>query len=360
MPSVKARDCDGATLGAEATIKDAIKSLNDSGLLISLVVDKDQRLLGTLTDGDIRKSLIRGGDLKSCVESICNRDPKYVHQHDSPQRVKDLCLKHSISRMPLLDDDRKPVGIYFLEDFVNGGEKITRAKTTPVVIMAGGKGTRLDPFTRILPKPLIPIGNKAVIEVIINRFYDAGFSNFIISVNYRKEFIKTYFAELEPLPYSLTFVEEEQDLDTIGSLSLMKDLLKETFLVANCDMIVDVDWDSALEFHSAKNNKTTLIGALKDFRIPYGVVMIDNEQYQGILEKPEYNFLINLGVYIFEPEVLELLEHNQPIKATDFIERAKDHGLNIGVYPIYNNWFDLGQWEEYQNTLGGFDKLKGG
>ncbi|MBN1903167.1 CBS domain-containing protein [Candidatus Sumerlaeota bacterium] len=351
------RDCKSCLLDQNESIKGAINLLNQSAMAIVLVVDHDGKLLGTVSDGDIRRSIISGKNADEPVTNISNFHPKTVLQDDPPLMAEQLCLKHRISRIPVLDQNQKPIGVYFLEDFVEEEVAPVSRKKNPVVIMAGGRGTRLEPFTRILPKPLIPIGSKTAVESIIDRFLDYGFENFILSVNYRKEFIKTYFEEIKPLSYSVLYVEEDKPLDTVGSLSLMKNLISETFILTNCDMIVDVDWDKVLQFHKSRGNKITLLGALKNFMIPYGIIQLENERYCGIHEKPEYNFLINLGLYVMEPEIIDLMEPGEPLKATDLVELTREKGLQVGVYPIYNQWFDIGQWEEYKNTLNQLEGL---
>ena len=351
MEQIKIYDCAKTLLPLHATIKDALNSLTQSGQLIVLVVDEDKKLMGIVTDSDIRRAIIKGKILEDPLRDFYNPNPKLVHGNDTLEKVKEILLTYKISRIPVLDDDRKPLGLYYLEDFIIKEHKEVARKDNRVIIMAGGKGTRLDPFTRILPKPLVPIGNKAVIEVIVDKFFESGFDNFILSVNYRREFIKTYFNELQPLPYKIVFVDEEKPLGTIGSLSLMKNLLLKTFIVANCDMILDIDWEDFLLFHKNKGNHITIVGALKNFKIPYGVITLDREEYKGIVEKPEYNFIINLGVYAMEPDVLPFIPMNEEFLATDLLEKTRAKGLKIGVYPIYNKWFDIGEWEEYKNTL---------
>lgn len=357
MKKVNYRDSSKIIIDEKASVKQAINILNETAMGIIFVTGDNNKLVGTITDGDIRRALIDGGSLDESVTTICNKHPKSVHQDDPPQKAEEFCLHHRLARIPVLDEKGKPIGIYFLEDFVKEDVKEVSWKTNPVVIMAGGKGTRLEPFTRILPKPLIPLGHKAAIELIIDNFFDSGFKKFILSVNYRKEFIKMYFDEMKPLGYELEFVEESRPLDTIGSLSLMKDILHETFVVSNCDMILEVEWSKALEFHKSNGNMITMLGALKDFKIPYGVIQIEDQMYMGIMEKPEYNFLVNLGVYIMEPSVLDLMKSNEPMSATDLVEIARSGDHKVGVYPIYNRWFDIGQWEEYQNTIKHFEEF---
>lgn len=353
MKIVAPRNCEKTKISGAATLRDAIASLNNSASGIALVVQDDGRLIGVVTDGDIRRGILKGQSLDEPVSGICNRSPRYLRDGESCARAEELCLKHVVRRIPVLDADDRPVGLYYIEDFVEAGGAVARVepKSNPVVIMAGGKGTRLDPFTRILPKPLIPIGNKAAIEVILDRFHAAGFGRFLLSVNYRKEFIKTYFTELHPLPYALHFVEEDQPLGTIGALGLMKAMLQETFIVTNCDMLLEPNWAEVLRFHKDRRFAITVLGGLRSIEVPYGVIEVEKEMFKGIREKPQYNHLVNLGVYVCEPNVPELIGANERLDATALLDRARDAGLRVGVHPILNNWHDIGQWEEYRSLL---------
>ena len=224
--------------------------------------------------------------------------------------------------------------------------------------MAGGKGTRLDPFTRILPKPLIPLGEKTVIEIIIDSFVECGVGKFYISVNYKSKIIKSYFEELNP-PYAIEYIHEDKPLGTAGSLRYLRGNLETSLIVTNCDVIIKADYRDIVEHHLANRNDITLVASLKNYNIPYGVCDIENG---GVLiriqEKPEYNFLVNTGIYLLRPETLELIPENEFFDITHLIEKAKGAGGKIGVYPISDkSWIDTGEWAEYKNAIGHFNSI---
>jgi NDP-sugar pyrophosphorylase family protein len=224
------------------------------------------------------------------------------------------------------------------------------------VIMAGGKGTRLDPFTRILPKPLIPIGDKSIIEIIIDKFLKYQINHFIVSVNEKSKIIKSYFEELNP-PYSISYIHEPKPLGTAGSLKYLDKKDCHSIIVTNCDIIIDADYADLVDSHLKDNNDITLVASMKQYKIPYGVCEIENGgALKTIIEKPEYNFLVNTGMYIIKTESLKLVPFEEYFHMTHLIEKVKAAGGKIGVYPISeSSWIDTGEWEEYKNALKAFN-----
>ena len=217
--------------------------------------------------------------------------------------------------------------------------------------MAGGRGSRLDPITRIIPKPLLPVGDKPMLELIMESFVKCGFHDFLLSINYRKDFIKTWLAERGNLPGSVTCVEEQEFLGTAGSLALMKDFLKETFFVSNCDILVDVNYTSALQFHCENGYALTVIGALKKINVPYGVIYLKGGDFDRIEEKPDVPLIVNTGVYLLEPECAALIAEGEKIDMPNLIDRVQASGKRVGVFPVHRKWIDIGQWGEYKQAL---------
>ncbi|MEG0338948.1 MAG: sugar phosphate nucleotidyltransferase, partial [Oscillospiraceae bacterium] len=256
-------------------------------------------------------------------------------------------LAHSIEAVPLLDIDGRLQDIIFLGDL----DVDTRKKVNiPVIITAGGLGTRLYPYTKILPKPLIPVGEMPIVEHIIERFKGFGCKHFDMIVNYKKSMIKSYFSDVEK-DYSLEFIDEDTPLGTGGGLSLLKGKLNETFFFTNCDCIIDADYGDIYKFHKEKGNIITMICAFKHFTIPYGVIDLDKDGgISRVTEKPEMNFLTNTGIYVVEPRVINEMEDNVKIGFPDIIEKYRKSGEKVGVYPISeNSWMDMGQLEELDN-----------
>jgi NDP-sugar pyrophosphorylase family protein len=272
------------------------------------------------------------------------------------EKARAIMLKEKIERIPVLSKDGKVMDVILWTD-IFGEEDIVEERnilTNPVVIMAGGKGTRLDPFTKILPKPLIPIGNKPVIELIMEKFYQCGFNRFIYSLNYKKEYIKLFIKESN-FPYIIDFVEEEDFLGTIGCLSLMKDKIDKTFFVTNCDSLMDVDYKSILDWHKEHDASLTIVGSHNEFRIPFGVLEMSDGRLEKILEKPVHDMIVNTGVYVIEPHVLSYVPDNKLFDMNELIEKILEKE-KVTVYPVCEGWFDIGQWKEYQDNL---ERLKG-
>jgi NDP-sugar pyrophosphorylase family protein len=265
--------------------------------------------------------------------------------------------KYEIRHIPVIDEKNKIIDIFLWKDFLKNGEVIFPLKSTSVIIIAGGKGTRLDPFTKILPKPLIPIDEKPVIEVIMDNFKKYGFNKFIIALNYKAEMIKMYFAE-NPNNYQIEYIQEKDFLGTIGALSLIKEKLDGTFIVSNCDVVIDANYDDLLNYHKQNNNQITILGVSRNINIPYGILNMKNERAdcEEIIEKPDYHFIVNSGVYVLEPEVVDLIPRNQSTDMPDLLVLAKKKEFKIQVYPVNCSWFDIGEWGEYKKAVEYMDK----
>ena len=344
----KKKQIDQITISRHKTILEGIQQLNDTASQILLVVDENKKLLGSLTDGDIRRAICEGKPLQVCVEEVCNKSPK-VLTHYSKEAAFCIMEKYSISRIPVIDANGIPVSLISITDVLP--DKEGEQYANKVVIMAGGRGSRLDPITRIVPKPLLPVGDKPMLELIMESFARSGFSDFLLSINYRKDFIKTYLAERSDLPFSISCIEEESFLGTAGSLALMKDCLTQTFFVSNCDILVDVNYVKAIEHHNKNGNAFTIIGALKKVSVPYGVIRLNEEGFDGIEEKPEVPLIVNTGVYVLEPDCIDMIRKNEKLDMPDQITRVRDRGGKVGVFPVHRKWIDIGQWGEYKQAL---------
>jgi NDP-sugar pyrophosphorylase family protein len=307
-----------------------------------------------LTDGDIRRWILRGGGLDYSVENVCNKNAYFYTAEVAVDKVKRDMLERKITCIPIITEQREVKDFYLWEEVF--GDKVHRKKLPtlhiPVVIMAGGQGTRLDPFTRILPKPLIPIGDKTIIEIIIDKFREYQIDHFYISVNHKSKILKSYFDELSP-QYSIEYINEDKPLGTSGSLKFLQGKLDTPFFVTNCDIIVEADYGELLAFHQEKKNDITLVASMKHFNIPYGICEIENGgALTKIVEKPEYSFLVNTGMYVLEPSVLKHIPENVLFHITDLIDRVRTTGGKIGVFPISEkSWIDTGEWSEYKRAL---------
>ena len=340
------------TIGRKSSVKIAMQQLDAIGSKILFVVDGSGRLIGSLTDGDIRRWILKNGMLSGSVDSACNKKPFAVGKEYGIDEVKAVMTRQKIPMIPVVDGKRRLVDVLMWDAiFGTVGIRVRRQMSIPVVIMAGGKGTRLDPFTRILPKALIPIGEKPVIEVIIDRFRDYGITSFHVSINHKSRMIKAYFEEVRPA-YDVFFLEETKPLGTAGGLSLLKGKVNGDIFVINCDILIESDLAEIVDFHRKRNLDVTLIGALRHYRLPYGVCEINGAgNLKGIKEKPEFDLLVNTGFYLLKSSVLNAIPNDTRTDMTDLIDKLRKQRKKIGVFPISErSWIDVGEWEEFKKA----------
>ena len=336
----------------DSTLLDSLPVMDKAALQVLLVVSDSMQLKGIITDGNVRRALFGGLDLKTKLSNVMTHNPKTLPETASIAEARTMMQQYSIRHIPLVDGhDRVKDLVIWSDCFATSIKK----RCEKVVIMAGGKGTRLDPFTKILPKPMIPLGDKPIIEVIMDKFCEQGFSDFILSVGYKADIIKLYFSEDNARSYSIKFIEEKEPLGICGALGMLQGHIDSTFLVTNCDIIAETDYENLLRYHYERKNHLTILGALKDFIIPYGVLDTSDDQLVSVNEKPNFHFLVNTGVYALEPEIMKLINNDEFLNMTDLIIRGKEAGYNIGVFPFHGKWFDIGQWEEYRETLRFFE-----
>lgn len=337
-------------IGKKYTILEVMKKLDLSAKKILLVVES-KKLTGVITDGDIRRWILKNGDLNAPVSLVMNKNPVVLKTKEKHKAIKSM-RKHNIEAIPLIGSDGCLESIVFWNEF--NEEKLTSREklSAPVVIMAGGKGTRLYPYTKILPKPLIPIGDTPIVERIINKLYEFGCCNFYLTVNYKKNMIKSYFSDIEK-NYRITYIEEEQPLGTGGSLFMLKDKIDSTFFVSNCDILVDADYSDILEYHKMHENKITMVTSIKTFEVPYGVIKLNEEgQVNRVIEKPNHTYLVNTGFYVMEADTLRDIPENQFYNLPDLYEYYLNTGQKVGVYPISEgSWMDMGQMDNLKDML---------
>jgi len=355
MTNLTVSDIDKVTVPPETTLKSAMMAINVGAGRVLFVVDGKGRLIGSVTDGDIRRAILSGAGFNQPVLDIMFKSPRSVRRQERGYRKKaeKLIVEQKLTTVPVLDEARCIVELIHWHEFLekHPDEPVELiAMTNPVVIMAGGKGSRLDPFTKILPKPLIPLGEKPVLEIIMDNFHKHGFNNFIFTLNYKKELIKLYFKE-NSLSYNIQWVEEEEYLGTAGSLGLLKDKIKETFFVCNCDILLENDYRNILLWHRGEKADMTIIGCHKEVILPYGTLEVQGGVLKSIYEKPKYDMIINTGVYVLEPSMLELLSGKEHLDMNHLVDKAIAHNRKVTVYPVYGGWFDIGQWKEYRESL---------
>ncbi len=340
-------------INRHATIREAFKKEDENGEKFVLVCDDNEEIIGIVTNGDFRRAIWDSVSLEDEIESITNKNFLYFNDKHTGEEVKQaFIVNKNIRQIPVLKNG-KLVKILRRNDYKPSELRSVRKRLNiPAVIMAGGKGTRLDPFTKVLPKPLLPVGEKAVIEVIMDEFAKFGVSSFYISVNEKAKMIKAYFEE-SVQPYSISFLEEKKPLGTAGALKMLKGKIDKPFFVSNCDIIIDADYKEFYDFHLNGKFDLSLVSSMQYHTIPYGICHINrNGVLDSIQEKPEYDLLVNTGMYLLNPEVLDLIPTGKFFHMTDLINKLQKKNKKIGVFPISSNsWLDVGQWEEYKKTL---------
>lgn len=335
------------------SILQSLKKMDAVNKKLLLVFDKE-KFVGVLSIGDIQKAIITNLPLHTCITEIMRKDFLFAKPTDDKDSILKLMKEQRIECMPILNEKQQLVSTYLWDDvFVlakrNDGIKLN----LPVIIMAGGQGTRLKPLTNILPKPLIPIGEKTIIEQIMDKFCEVGCNTFIVSVNYKAEMIKYYFSTLKNDSYKITYLQEKNPLGTAGSLHMLKGKVKSTFFVSNCDILIDQDILDILEYHRATKNEITIVAALKHYPIPYGILETSAAGLlESITEKPEITLKINSGFYILEPNLLNEIPENKFYHITSLIEKLKKENRRVGVFPVSEkSWRDIGEWSEYQKLV---------
>lgn len=329
-------------INEEITIEETLKKIDANGRGVVYVVE-DRKVLGVLTDGDIRRYLLKEQNFSKKASEVMNR--RYLYLDEREDRVeKTFFQKNKILSVPVLDENKNLTKILFC----NGGYVEYREKIdVPVVIMAGGKGSRLKPFTTVLPKPLIPINEKTITEHILDRFLKYQCSDYYMILNYKKNLIKAYFQELQ-LDCKLNFIEEEEFLGTAGGLKLLEGKIETTFILTNCDVLLEANYKKIVEVHRKEKNILTMVCVDKTVEIPYGIINADkNGRITELIEKPSYQIMSNTGFYVIEPEFLDLIPSDEFIHITDVIQRCLDKGEKVGTYLVdEKNWLDMGQFDE--------------
>ena len=339
-------------IAIDFTIIEALKKMDVEKTKV-LFVFNILKFEGILTIGDIQRAILKGIDLSSPISMILDKQKIYAYDYDSIDSIKNKMSKLRAECMPVIDKVGNLVKVYFWKDLFDQETNIRNKNLNlPVVIMAGGKGTRLAPLTNVYPKPLIPVGEKTIIETIMDKFVQYNCCDFYMSVNYKADTIKNYFDFIANPNYKIHYFQEEKPMGTAGSLRLLKNKIKSTFFVSNCDILIGEDYSSILEYHKSNNNELTVVAALKTFSIPYGTIITgENGILESIEEKPTLSFKINTGLYILEPSLLNDIPDDF-FHITHLMDKLKMEGRRVGVYPIsQNDWKDMGDWNEYLKMI---------
>lgn len=318
-----------------------------------LFVFEGEKFISILTIGDIQRAIIKGIDMNSTIMSIIDTKKKFASPDESRDSIREKMLKLRAECMPVVNADGDLVEVYFWNEMFKHSEPQHREKIElPVVIMAGGKGTRLKPITNVIPKPLIPVGDKTILEEIMDQFEGIGTKKFYMSVNYKADMMEYYLSQLGH-KYDIEFFMEDKPLGTIGSVALLKGKITTPFFVSNCDILIDQDYRDVYEYHQNNHNDITIVTAIKSFRIPYGVIETGEDGLMtGLKEKPEQTYMINTGVYILNPELIDEIPEGEFFHITHLMEKVKARGGRVGCFPVSENaWRDMGEWPEYLKMI---------
>lgn len=335
------------------TIISALKLMDKKHVKLLMVLDRGH-YHSLLSIGDIQRAIIAAVDLQSPVECILRKKVNVARDTDSREEIIASMKKYRNEFMPIVDEQNNIVDVVFWDElFKTIIHHRTEDFNLPVVIMAGGKGTRLRPLTNVLPKPLIPIGEQTMMEDIMDRFVECGCHSFYVSVNYMADFMRHYFDNFSKHNYHIEYFQEDKPLGTAGSLHLLKGKINDTFFVSNCDSILDEDYGEILRYHRENKNEITVVSVMKSIYIPYGTLQTgEGGLLASIQEKPELTFQINTGMYILEPHLLKEIPSDKVYHITYLIDKLVKDGRRVGVYPVNEgSWKDIGNWDEYMKYI---------
>lgn len=330
----------------EASLSEAIQVINLGALRIAIVVDGERRLLGTITDGDVRRALILQNGMDTPVAEIMSRKPITASIYNDRKSILLMMKASDVLQVPVVDENRCVVGLETLQQLLEPCRL-----DNLVFLMAGGFGKRLRPLTDDIPKPLLKVGHKPILETILKQIIESGFYNFSISTHYKAEQVKDYFGDGSKWGVNISYVHESEPLGTAGALGLLpRDALQQPLLMMNGDLLTKIDFQQLLQFHNEQNCAATMCVREYDFQVPYGVVEQNNNIIKGIIEKPIHKFFVNAGIYILDPDVVASVQPNQSIDMPTLLENQIEGGKKIAAFPIHEYWIDIGRMEEYERA----------
>ncbi len=339
-------------ISPDVSLLEAMKRMDDI-MVKTLFVLQEEHFEGIVTLGDIKRAIIKNVALKEPVSQILDKNKIYGYHSEGDESIKEKMRKMRAEVMPILDENGALIDVWFWRDLFKKTELTQREKIDlPVVIMAGGKGTRLKPITNVIPKPLVPIGEKTILETILDQFEGIGCHKFYMSVNYKADIMKYYLSQLDH-QYDVEFFQEDKPLGTIGSVSLLKGKIKTPFFVSNCDSINEQDYRDVYDYHVSNHNDLTIVTMVKSFKIPYGVIETGEDGLMVALsEKPELTYQVNTGVYILNPSCIDEIPEGEFFHITHLMEKIKSRGGRVGCFPVSENaWKDMGEWPEYLKMI---------
>jgi len=339
------KDIEQIKIVVTSTIEKALSVIDSGAVKIALVVDTDNKLLGTLSDGDIRRGLLRKKLLNETIEDVYFKNPTTANKGASKEDLLHLCLVNGISQVPIVDEDRKVIDLFIIDD---GLQK--KQHENHVVLMVGGLGTRLRPLTENTPKPMLKVGGKPILETIVKRFVDDGFTNITMCLGYKSNVIQDYFRDGGSFGANIDYIVEEERMGTAGALTLLEKRLDNPFFVMNGDLLTNINFEKMLDFHVEHNSKATMCVREYDIEVPYGVVNVANENIASIIEKPIHSFFVNSGIYLLEPDCIDLIPDNKFYDMPTLFEELIAAKEKIISFPLQEYWLDIGRVADYEKA----------
>lgn len=342
-------DWKNIALAPDASIKEALKVLDTQAMQIVLVVNDQGRLLGTLTDGDIRRGLLRGETLDSSICKVVNKQPKVGYDSETQMVWHQHMTRHSLRHLPVLNAKNQVIGLFYEK------AQITPRRENPVVLMLGGLGMRLRPLTETVPKPMLPVGNQPILETIVKHIAEQGFTEFYFCINYLGDKIRQYFGDGKKWGIQITYIEESKPMGTAGALSLLPKRPGLPFIVMNGDLLTKVDFRALLDFHAEHDNCVTTCVREYSHQVPYGVIEMEGAYIRELVEKPVYRYFVNAGIYCLSPQVLDKVPPDSVYDMPTLVDILIDENQRTGGFPLTEYWMDIGHIPDYEQAQADYE-----
>jgi len=332
-------------ISPNASIREAIQTIDDGANKIALVTDQELKLLGTISDGDIRRAILKGLSLDESIEDVYCNNPIKAGIDTSKAELRALAKKHTILRIPLVDRNNKLIAMDTIEEL-----SLFETKENKVILMVGGLGTRLRPLTENTPKPMLHVGGKPILQTIVEEFVSYGFTNIVMCIGYKSHVIQNYFEDGSKFGANIEYILENKRMGTAGALGLLKERPTSPFFVMNGDLLTNVNFEHFRDYHVAHNSKATMCVREYDFQVPFGVVNLKDHHIMSIEEKPVHNFFVSAGIYMLEPSCLDIIPKDEFYDMPTLFEQMIEQKENIISFPLREYWLDIGRIEEYEKA----------
>ena len=338
---------DSIKLKENSTIKEALEVIDKGSIMFAIVVDKDDKLIGTLTDGDIRRGILSGKGIDDTIKDVYFKKPTVATTEDSKEDIINICTTKKIYQIPIVDRDKRVLDVVLLDELLKPKQRENR-----VILMVGGLGTRLRPLTNSTPKPMLPVGGKPILQTIVEKFVKHGFINITMCVGYKSNIIQDYFEDGSKFGAKIDYILEDKRMGTAGALSLIEPSKrpKEPFFVMNGDLLTNVNFEKLLDFHKLENSTATMCVREYSYQVPYGVVNSKNNYITSIEEKPTYSFFVNAGIYMLNPECINLIPKNEFYDMPTLFEKLIKDNKKTTSFHLKEYWLDIGRVEEYERA----------